>query len=1017
MKTKSTKRQQGFRDALQRLTMTLMFVMLTAMTAWAAQPVGCLDACTGGEKLIHIQGWAYDPDYPAQSLPLYVYIYTDEACTKSYDVNYNHSADVPRPDVNEAKGITGNHGFNFDIPIADAGTYWVKIFTISINQDGNLQIGPIMKVTVTAPVMVTIGDCSYESTILPFCNNWYYSLTEQIYTAEEIGMDGTITSIAFNYASSTAFSMGGVQVYLKHTDKNKFDSDTDMVPVGAEDKVFEGTFSATGAGWVTIELDTPFEYDGNSNLLVCCFDPTNGSFGNYYKFYCSDISEDYRCHFAFSDYVVPSLEVSNTANSFRAYDRSMIRFNIYSGTFSKPDNLTLSSCTEKEATLTWTAPQTDNTITGYGYQFKKVSDANWSEEVTTTGTSATVSNLTGGTDYDFRVRTIYGSKNSSYQVLHFTTYTALPYEMGFEDGYGRWTMVDCYTHWTDIDNLWGTGRRTQAAHDGNVGFQFSSGQGVTNPQYLISPRFPGNVAISLSFYIRVATNIPETIYVGYSTTTNDKDAFIFGDAITYNSSNWTKYEHTFPAGARYFAIKFTSNKYWMFIDDFSFEESSTYAKPTTISDTNLSETGVTMTWNTPTGATGFAYQYKKTSDAAWSAEATLNTNTVTLSGLTPNTSYNFRVKALYGSNASTYATYSFQTEANVVDLPYSDGFENGMGGWRLLECDGVTKIVEVDNPHSGTHAFRFYESNHHQYLLSPHFAGGTPMKVSFYYKNYDDEAAFQVGYTSSKDVAFTWVDNEVIASSRAWTLYETSVPAEAQYVVICCRKEGYTLFLDDFSFLPMTSVTFAKEGYGTYYNSLMDAVLPAGMKARIVTAKGDGNALTYETIADGDQIAATSAIVPKATAVMLQTAASTTTQSKDISLASPTDTRDFSTTNYLHGSDVAKTTDGGGDGAKYYKLSYNTSGEDIGWYWGADEGAAFYSAANKAWLALPASAGAREFFGLPDFEENTTSLREISNEELGIRNYDYYTLDGRKLNGKPTQKGLYIVNGRKFVIK
>ena len=77
MKTKSTKRQQGFRDALQRLTMTLMFVMLTAMTAWAAQPVGCLDACTGGEKLIHIQGWAYDPDFPALSLPLYVYIYTD----------------------------------------------------------------------------------------------------------------------------------------------------------------------------------------------------------------------------------------------------------------------------------------------------------------------------------------------------------------------------------------------------------------------------------------------------------------------------------------------------------------------------------------------------------------------------------------------------------------------------------------------------------------------------------------------------------------------------------------------------------------------------------------------------------------------------------------------------------------------------------------------------------------------------------------------------------------------------
>ena len=29
----------------------------------------------------------------------------------------------------------------------------------------------------------------------------------------------------------------------------------------------------------------------------------------------------------------------------------------------------------------------------------------------------------------------------------------------------------------------------------------------------------------------------------------------------------------------------------------------------------------------------------------------------------------------------------------------------------------------------------------------------------------------------------------------------------------------------------------------------------------------------------------------------------------------------------------------------------------------------------------------------------------------------YYTLDGRKLEGKPTAKGMYIVNGRKVIIK
>ncbi len=45
------------------------------------------------------------------------------------------------------------------------------------------------------------------------------------------------------------------------------------------------------------------------------------------------------------------------------------------------------------------------------------------------------------------------------------------------------------------------------------------------------------------------------------------------------------------------------------------------------------------------------------------------------------------------------------------------------------------------------------------------------------------------------------------------------------------------------------------------------------------------------------------------------------------------------------------------------------------------------------------------------------SIHGISNEQLVISNYDYYTLDGRKLQGKPTKKGIYIVNGKKVVVK
>ena len=47
--------------------------------------------------------------------------------------------------------------------------------------------------------------------------------------------------------------------------------------------------------------------------------------------------------------------------------------------------------------------------------------------------------------------------------------------------------------------------------------------------------------------------------------------------------------------------------------------------------------------------------------------------------------------------------------------------------------------------------------------------------------------------------------------------------------------------------------------------------------------------------------------------------------------------------------------------------------------------------------------------------DEATGIRSIDNERA--TNGDWYTIDGVKLNGKPTEKGVYIVNGRKVVVK
>lgn len=198
-----------------------------------------------------------------------------------------------------------------------------------------------------------------------------------------------------------------------------------------------------------------------------------------------------------------------------------------------------------------------------------------------------------------------------------------------------------------------------------------------------------------------------------------------------------------------------------------------------------------------------------------------------------------------------------------------------------------------------------------------------------------------------------------------------------------------------------TTITFAKEGYATYYNGVCDVVLPAGMKAHAVSA--GGTSLTYAGVADGDSY---ENVIPAGTAVLLQVEAAESVQTIPVYLITPS-ADPYAGTNFLFGSDEARETYGG---AKYYKLTYSDNNDNFGWYWGAANGGAFISPAHKAWLALPASAPS--FLGLPGWEDTTGIVPVGVNSEDG----EWYTLQGLKIGKKPTTAGVYIHNGRKVLI-
>ena len=135
--------------------------------------------------------------------------------------------------------------------------------------------------------VVEIGDGTGTTYMVPFNSLYGYSFTEQVFLASEIGTAGTITSISFNLGQSyTADQTNDYVVYMKNVTRETFASNTDYEPVTAADVVFNGqwTIPANTTGWITLDLDTPFAYDGTSNLMIAFDENTSGYSTRYFVY-------------------------------------------------------------------------------------------------------------------------------------------------------------------------------------------------------------------------------------------------------------------------------------------------------------------------------------------------------------------------------------------------------------------------------------------------------------------------------------------------------------------------------------------------------------------------------------------------------------------------------------------------------------------------------------------------------------------------------------------------------------
>ena len=194
------------------------------------------------------------------------------------------------------------------------------------------------------------------------------------------------------------------------------------------------------------------------------------------------------------------------------------------------------------------------------------------------------------------------------------------------------------------------------------------------------------------------------------------------------------------------------------------------------------------------------------------------------------------------------------------------------------------------------------------------------------------------------------------------------------------------------------------EGYATYYNDNLGVTIPEGIDAKcgVITDVNNG-ALTIDyRYAAGAEIPAGNAVLVKAGKAM------------QIPLIVSKHTKEVVAENMLKGQATTGKFTADPD-YKYYKLAYNnySTKEGLGFYFGVENGGAFTVPAGMAYLAVPRSMAVKCFL----LDGSATGIEGIEAGQTAEAVKTVYTLDGRKVEAQKLPKGIYIVNGKKVIVK
>ena len=518
---------------------------------------------------------------------------------------------------------------------------------------------------------VQVGSGSATNAYVPDYGYYSYSYAQSLYTAGEVGLDGVIDTLAFQVSSDGLTRT--LDIYMAEVGSTSFSSTSDAVGAADFHLVYSGSVSWS-TGWVTIALDSTFDYQDTGSLVIAVIDQT-GSWASGYPYFTGTSMTNTRSLYAYTDNSAYTLSSALTGTtSFLPNIR--LGISSYSTYCATPSDVAVSGVHDDEATITW---HENGSATSWEVVVSDtpVTDFSTVSGTTVTDTSYTVTSLTGNTLYYVYVSADCGTASSGWTAA--TTFrsacvgsTTLPYTTGFED-LNTAQLPNCWLQVAAGSSSASTFPAAYAyapnARNSNVYFEFESSSGQTEIAAL--PVMDNINTLQFTFYASVMNAnfrfevgvMEDTIFVPVDTV----------ELTTGSGNNWagsyypyTVYFSDYAGSGDRIAMRVTpySSNYTLMMDDFRVEEIPSCTPPNRLAVDSLGHTWAAVSWHDRAEANGFELLYATADfnpDTVTESPMVVSDTTAMLTGLTSGVTYYVYVRADCGDYSPWEGTLSFTT--------------------------------------------------------------------------------------------------------------------------------------------------------------------------------------------------------------------------------------------------------------------------------------------------------------------------------------------------------------------